>query len=369
MTQPLSPSHRDPSADNAPLLGGQVHGPVSGREPRLGGRAIVSDLLEALRGRDLQARLAAGRTLKQIRDPQAVELLLGALADDHMQVRSVAAAALGAIAEDSPERARMVAATGATPALLHLLRDRHIPVRMASARALGQIGDPEALPGLLDALRDVSPHVRGNAAAALGSMGALHPERGAELIPPLIAALGDADSGVRALSALALGRVAAAHHDPALRGQVVPALLNTFRDSSVNVRTNAAWALGLIGPDAVPAMIHALRDEQMQVRSAAASVLKQVAERHGRASKAVDALIAALDDVDETVRWYAIGALGVIRDPRAVPHLVRVLDDMHKPYPFDEMRICDIAAEALERIGTPEARAAVRIWRVSRWLR
>jgi HEAT repeat protein len=236
---------------------------------------------------------------------------------------------------------------------------------MATARALGHIGDPAGIPGLLDGLRDVSQLVRGNAASALGSIGVQHPEFGGDLLAPLVAALGDRDSGVRALAALALGRVAAALESPTLREEAIPALLNAFRDSSLNVRTNAAWALGRIGPDAVPAMIHALRDEEMQVRSAAASVLKQIGERHGKTTRAVDALIAALNDVDETVRWYAIGALGVIRDPRAVPHLVRILDDTHKPYPFDEMRICDIAAEALERIGTAEAVGVVRAWRAS----
>jgi hypothetical protein len=45
-----------------------------------------------------------------------------------------------------------------------------------------------------------------------------------------------------------------------------------------------------------------------------------------------------------------------------------MLNDTDQPYaePYNVKRICDLAAEALEHIGTPEARAAIRIWRVSR---
>ncbi len=352
--------------DNSPALGGGSHG-GSGMEPRLGGKAAVGELLEALRGRDLQARLAAGRILKRVRDPQAVKLLLAALDDEHAQVRSVAAAALGVIVSGLDEPARSEINQEVAAALTRALRDRSIPVRMAAARALGQTGDREALPALIDALKDISPHVRGASAWAIGEVGARHPEEGARALPTVIAMLHDVDGSVRAQTAEALGRIGAACSAPRTRTYAVPTLLDAFRDPSVQVRSAAARALGRIGPDAAPGLVAALRDDEMQVRSAAAWVLQEIGDKYGQAAaKAAPALIAALDDVDERVRWYAVGALGVIRDPRAVPGLVKMLEDTDQPPGlYDEKRICDVAAEALERIGTAEARAALRIWRVA----
>lgn len=337
-------------------------------EPRLGGKAAVSELLAALRGSDMQARLRAGRVLKRITDPQAVMLLLPALEDEQTQVRSVAAAALGTIGAHHGEREHEAVIGHAVPPLLHALHDPQIPVRMAAARALGQIGDPRAFSPLVDALHDASPHVRARVAAALGEIALRLGSGGAWALAALLGALKDGDSEVRMHAAEALGRIGAAQEKSALRAQPVPGLLEAFRDDSVQVRSAAARALGWIVPDAVPGLIAALRDEEMQVRSAAAWVLEQIGEQYGQAAaRAVPPLLAALDDPDEGVRWYAVGALGVLRDPRAVPRLVRLLDDEDQPYrgPYDERRICDVAAEALEKIGTPEASAAVRIWRVA----
>jgi HEAT repeat protein len=336
-------------------------------EPRLGGKAAVPDLLNALRGTDHQARLTAGRVLKRLKDPAAVPVLLAALEDEHTQVRSIAAAALGAIGAQQGERASDAVASLGVPALIRALRDRQIPVRMASARALGQIGEPEAVTDLLESLKDVSPHVRAASAAALGFIGLRSPAEGTRANGGLLAALGDLDSAVRTEAAEALGRIAGAHPEPSQRRAPVDALLESFRDDQVQVRSAAARALGMIGPDAVAGLVRALKHEEMQVRSAAAWVLEQIGEQYGKAAgRAVEPLIQALDDEDEQVRWYAVGALGVLRDPRAVPRLVKMLHDTGQPYagPYEEMRICDLAAESLERIATPEARAAVRIWRV-----
>lgn len=361
MSTSLQPNPRD----NSPSLSGAPRPAGSGNEPGLGGKAAVPDLLAALRGSDLQARLSAGRVLKRLKDPQAVHMLLAALEDEHTQVRSVAAAALGAIGAERSERTQETVTMSAVPALQRALRDRQIPVRMAAAHALGQIGEPEALPDLIEMLRDASPHVRARCAASLGQIVSRHELSGDRARDALLLALSDIDSGVRMHAAESLGLIGSAQQDPARRSVSVPALLDAFRDNSLEVRSAAARALGMIGPDAVAGLIRALKDEEMQVRSAAAWVIKQIGEQHGKAAmRAVDALIRALDDHDEQVRWYAVGALGVLRDPRAVPSLVSMLEDTDSPY--DEKRICDLAAEALERINTPEAKAAVHIWRVGK---
>jgi HEAT repeat protein len=81
----------------------------------------------------------------------------------------------------------------------------------------------------------------------------------------------------------------------------------------------------------------------------------------GRA--AVPGLLNALHDADGNVRRAAAWLLGKSGDARAVPGLIGLLPDTGGGMFGIGERVCDIAAEALERIGTPEALAAVEAWR------
>jgi HEAT repeat protein len=69
---------------------------------------------------------------------------------------------------------------------------------------------------------------------------------------------------------------------------------------------------------------------------------------------------ALLDDLkkspDDDTRLAAVLALGEIADPGTIPDLIKALYD-----PLVEVR--HLAADALEKIGTPEALAAVRAWK------
>ena len=77
---------------------------------------------------------------------------------------------------------------------------------------------------------------------------------------------------------------------------------------------------------------------------------------------AVPGLIRALRDPDGAVRRAAAWALGEIGDQRAVPWLIERLNDAEGGLMGVGERVCDIAAEALERIGTAEALAAIEEW-------
>lgn len=79
--------------------------------------------------------------------------------------------------------------------------------------------------------------------------------------------------------------------------------------------------------------------------------------------RAVGPLVSALTDPDGTVRRGAIWALGLIEDPAAVPFLLPCLDDSSGDLFGSVARICDVAAEALLRIGSPEALDAVSLWK------
>ncbi|MBC7225425.1 MAG: HEAT repeat domain-containing protein, partial [Anaerolineae bacterium] len=58
----------------------------------------------------------------------------------------------------------------AVPGLLEMLMDENEDVRQEAARALGEIGDPQAVPGLLEALWDEKWWMREAAAGALGKI-------------------------------------------------------------------------------------------------------------------------------------------------------------------------------------------------------
>lgn len=74
------------------------------------------------------------------------------------------------------------------------------------------------------------------------------------------------------------------------------------------------------------------------------------------------ALLAALNDPDGAVRRASAWALGQIGDAQAVAGLAGLLDDLEGGMFGVGDRVCDIAAEALQRIGTPEAMSALSQW-------
>jgi hypothetical protein len=81
--------------------------------------------------------------------------------------------------------------------------------------------------------------------------------------------------------------------------------------------------------------------------------------------EAVPGLLSALAEWDGSVRRGAAWALGEIGDGRAVTGLADLLNDPSGDLFGEGGRVCDIAAEALERIGTAEAVGVVRAWRAS----
>jgi hypothetical protein len=150
------------------------------------------------------------------------------------------------------------------------------------------------------------------------------------------------------------------------------------------VRARAARLLGQIGdPRALDSLIAALEDDSSMVRLRAAAALGST--RHesalapliraatgdpnpdvrGRATfmlgnfrddRSLMVLIHALGDDKAVVRFSACNALAQRRDPRAVSSLIARLGDTAT---FWDVTIGEVAAEALRAIGTPEALAAL----------
>ena len=114
-------------------------------------------------------------------------------------------------------------------------------IRSWAARAVGNLGDPRAVPDLIELLNDHSEVVRNSAARALGRIGDHRAE------PALEAALRDTSEAVRASAANALGALGSAESVGALSTAAAS-------DPATFVRINALEALDVLGLDAASDM-------------------------------------------------------------------------------------------------------------------
>ncbi len=132
------------------------------------------------------------------------------------------------------------------------------------------------------------------------------------------------DPRVRRYLALALGRLG--------DRRAVPALLEAAREAAADgarpdpeTQIYALWALGAIGdPEALPALVELGRSADAGVRKTAVHALGSFPGELSRA-----ALVRALADTVDDVRWNAAVALARRRDPAAAPVLLEMLDRAH----------------------------------------
>ena len=197
--------------------------------------------------------------------------------------------------------------------------------RINAAGELGRIGDPRAVPVLVQACKKKKMHsllVQTYASIALGDI------RNPQAVPALIKALNDKDidgftyrCAIKAL--IAIG-------DP----QAASALIRGLKDDDTEVRIKAAIALGRWkSREAVPALITALKDSS-------SAVTRYMFENDGTQTPLL-------------TQWVcneAAGALGEIGDARAVPALSEAWQN--KRY---GIRTGGCAIRALGAIGGPLA--------------
>ena len=177
---------------------------------------------------------------------------------------------------------------------------------------------------------------RVRAALALGQIG------GKAAVEALIEALQDRRAIVRVAAASALQELKDKRAIDPLRK-----LAKT--DKSPGVRSAAVGALAEIGADdAVEVLINALGDKDETVRKSALSRLSYD-ERYKGDKRVVDAFIKALQtDPSPWVREEAARALCILNDPRVVPALIEALNE-------ENFYIRIYAARALGRIGDRRA--------------
>ncbi len=241
-----------------------------------------------------------------------------------------------------------------------------------AAAVLAGIGDPRAVPELVQRLDQGDDRVRLAAVEALGLLG---DERAVE---PLSRYLGRADrllSGtvIRALGALAEAareRVLDAcrsllGHEDALRvadacrvlAEVgspaeIPLLQAVLRHEDPRAREAAVDALGALpAGEAVDQLRFGLTDESPQVRAAAARALGRQGGR-----PAVEALLIALQDDEPVVVGAAAEAVGEVGGPEDAVHLLPLVGEAADPAPAPAAWA---AVRALGRLGAPDLATAL----------
>lgn len=320
-----------------------------------------SALERALQSADVRLRLGATSALGLIGDPRSRIALEGRLNDPDRHVRAQAAFAL-AFVSDRRSTARLIDS---------LSHDGSALVRNSCAIALGRIGDPRAVPALERALDDESDRVRREAVVALERSSdpeaarkvrrflrdparrvrivatlVLGLRRDMGAVPELLDFSKRADHWEKPALMVALGRIGTpecgvvlARHaaDPArwvrvcalhgLAEMRAPETRGVARarlgDSAWAVRGAAALALGKVGTLADgEELTKRLVDSSAWVRRAAIYALGQL-----KARRKADAIRKAFDDPDPEVQLAAIWAAGSLEDRKAVPQLVRWLEN------------------------------------------
>jgi HEAT repeat protein len=144
-------------------------------------------------------------------------------------------------------------------------------IRRTQREASGTLGEPQAV-------RTLPPRRWGIPWTDLRTVREALGLGDPQAVPPLIQALGDGWDAVRAAAAEALGNLG----DP----QAIPALIKALGDYWYDVRRAAAEALGKLGdPQAIPALIQALGDYQDDVRRAAQQAIQQIQTKQSQTKR------------------------------------------------------------------------------------
>jgi HEAT repeat protein len=214
-----------------------------------------------------------------------------------------------------------------TQGLIKALAYKDAAIRMAAAEALGPLKDPISVDPLVGLLRDENAGVRRAAVAALAVRG------GHRVVEPLVAVLEDQNPDVRATAATAVYR-------------------RLMTDADAETRKTTAAALGRLRvPDAVEPLVKAIMDSDETVRVASIKALQAIGD-----VAAIVPLTIML--AHEQVRQKSTGnsSLAVERassqalDTLCTEHGIEALQ---KALRHDDADVREIAVRRLARIASP----------------
>ncbi len=284
---------------------------------------VVPALIKMLKDKSRGVRSDAAEELAKIGNPKAIPALIRTWMDNKDTSLSLGAFVIIAkknpgnpeiakavtiligVLKESRDVERAVETLGeigdprAIPALINVLSSEYRSAQNKAVDALVKIGNP-AIPALTKALKDRRWRVRRNALSALGYI------RSAEAVLGLIGALKSNDPYLRKHALRILGEERDA--------RLVPVFVGVLLDKNEHARQKAAEILGEIGDaGAVPALIEALKDDIWAVRLAAVNALRRIED-----AKAVPWVIRILKDKNWQVRLAAVRALRWMKSNKAV---------------------------------------------------
>ena len=180
--------------------------------------------------------------------------------------------------------------------------------------------------GLQTLLADLTSQDEARAEASVPELVAL----GEDAIPALLGLSHSTDSDKRWWAVRVLGE---SPHTPTEN------LLPFLEDSAAEVRQAAALALSIRADESMlPDLIRALSDKDSIVGSLVINALVKVG------APAVPALLEVLNDAPQATRVLALRALAEIKDHRAIPVMMKVMQE-------DSALLQHWAQEGLERLG------------------
>jgi HEAT repeat protein len=337
--------------------------------------AALDGLVDTLMNDSDQAtKLNAARALSWIRSPKSAKPLLAALETADPALRNEILDALGEIGGQEVILALTVAARQETNSLIRstaVLKLSSLDPEKAKEVVIGllqdsrfvrdmkgdvfqqffwafdklELKDRRVVPPLVWLLKNgartdgLDRGIRNQAACRLGAVG------GGEAATALMEALKDEpDEWLRSELVQALGRT----KDP----RAVEPLIGSLDDKSEVVRAMAAEALGGLGdPRAVEPLIEFVSSPKAWNRHRGIIALGEIGDR-----KATDTLCKIANEIPRGRddwdcmghRRWATQTLGKMGDPRAVPHLIRLLED-------EDESVRAYAAVSLAQIGDARA--------------
>ena len=206
------------------------------------------------------------------------------------------------------------------PALMDALADPSRAVQEQAAVALGSLGDPRAVPALIDALgapnimTEERKGLREDLVRALGVLG----DRRA--VPALIRALKDYDKHVRDAALSSLAELGGSEAEDALIGLVDRNIFDARPDVSARVAIRSLGRMRVVR--AMPMLRLAMEEGQLELAPVAARALRQL----GDTITAGDVL-AWLSSANSDRRLRAVLTLPALVDRDALPHLLSALGD------------------------------------------
>ncbi len=211
--------------------------------------------------------------------------------------------------------------------LIKALAYKDPAIKIAAADALGPLGDPMAVEPLTVLVTDEDPGVRRAAVRALSARG------GVRVVEPLITALQDRDPDVRTVAAQAVYR-------------------RMMTDPDQDARRATATALGRIkAADAVESLLRATMDPDETVRVASVRALASIGD-----PAAVGPLIVMLAHEQYRAKTSGRSSLAVERATGQALDVLcdeKAVDALQAALGHDDAEVRELAIKRLARIGSP----------------